>query len=305
LWDWLWDFIYSSNPFADARGYWYPEVFRTHYLDQMWTIPVEFRGSLALFWFLAAAAFLSTRGRRIFACVVVGFSYWWGAIYVGLFLFGMLIADCSFDRHPERLRPRVQLAETESIGAAAPSSTLAPVADEPAPTPSPSRQSIAARLGFVCLALFGMFLMGQPEDEKFDGAPWPWPVLGQVVPPWYPASLGEHFWLSFGAAIFVWAVDSCRVLQLPFEWGFSQYLGDLSFGLYAMHNTINWALYEKFVEPWSIRSFGQDSYWSGALGIIFTTLVMLWAADYFTRIDDRVVWAGKWLESRTFIKSGS
>jgi hypothetical protein len=95
-------------------------------------------------------------------------------------------------------------------------------------------------------------------------------------------------------------VDNCRPLQIPFEWGFSQYLGDISFGVYAMHNTINWVLYIPIVQPWCLQHFG-DGYWSGAPGELFTSLVIIWAADYFTRIDEWVVWTGKWLESKTFI----
>lgn len=284
LWDWFWDFGYSSNPFGPVSGYWTGGVYRTHYLDQMWTIPVEFRGSMALFWFVAAAAFLGTRGRRVFAGVVIVLCYWWGIIYVALFLYGMLIADFSFDRHPERLSG-VRLPRQENAG------------ELPQPKP---RQSVSHKIIFVGLALLGMFFMGQPPDGQYD-AIWPWPYLQHAIPYWYVTELGEHFWLGIGAAIFVFALDNCRMLQIPFEWGFSQYLGRLSFGLYAMHNTINWVVYMRIVQPWGYAHFGDESYWAGAPGMLFTAIVMLWSADYFTRVDDWVVWAGKWLETKTFI----
>lgn len=97
LHDWTWDTIAASSPFADIHGYWSPNVFRTKYLDQMWTIPVEFRGSLVVFWFCAAASFLSTRGRRVFCCVVMALCYLWAAAYASIFLLGVLVADLSFD----------------------------------------------------------------------------------------------------------------------------------------------------------------------------------------------------------------
>lgn len=283
--DWVWDFLSSSNPFGDIRGWWYGAVFRTKYLDQMWTIPVEFRGSLVVFWFCAAAAFLSTRGRRIFAWVVIALCYLWGCIYASLFLLGMLIADVSFDRHPERLQ-RIRLPQQQD------NETLAD---------QPPKQSISAKIGYVCLAIVALFLIGQPSDGQGYSGPFPWQYLSKAIPWYYPGELGEHFWLSIGSSLLVFALDSCRMLQIPFEWGFSQYLGDISFGIYAMHNTVNWCLYIPIVEPWRAAHLG-DGYFSGLPGILFTTLVVLWTADYFTRIDDWVVWFGKWLETRTFIK---
>ncbi|KAL2421786.1 hypothetical protein ABEF95_006785 [Exophiala dermatitidis] len=288
LWDWLWDFIGSSNPMGDIKGWWYGGVFRTHYLDQMWTIPVEFRGSMILFWFCAAAAYLSLRGRRIFACVVIGLCYWWGVVYGALFIFGMLIADYSFDRHPERYqRNAVRLPQQQS-------------ADGSSEKPTQPTQSIPAKIGWCLVTIVALFILGQPANGQWEGF-WLWPTLAKVVPFWYPVELAEHFWLSIGSTLLVLALDNCRMLQIPFELGFSQYLGDLSFGIYAMHNTINWALYQAIVQPWCYQHFG-DGYWSGLPGILFTTVVVLWAADYFTRIDNKVVWFGKWMEERTFIK---
>ncbi|KAK6376001.1 hypothetical protein LTS17_007251 [Exophiala oligosperma] len=292
--DWFWDFGYSSNPFGDIKGFWYGDVFRTHYLDQMWTIPVEFRGSMAVFWFIAAACYMATFGRRLFAWVVIGLCYWWGIIYVALFMYGMLIADYQFDRHPERLQ-KIRLPQQEQ-------DELPEVSEKPQ-TYRNYRKYLKI-VGCLVLLIIGMFLMGQPApyDGHYNRDWWPWGFFEDLIPYWYIAELGEHFWLGIGAAIFVFALDNCRMLQIPFEWGFSQYLGDISFGVYAMHNTINWALYMPIVDPWQKRHFGTQSYWSGALGELFTALVIIWAADYFTRIDELVVKAGRWLESKTFIK---
>lgn len=50
-----------------------------------------------------------------------------------------------------------------------------------------------------------------------------------------------------------------------------------------------------------MEHFGEG-YWSGLPGILVTSVVVLWCADWFGRIDDRVVWFGKWLETKAFIK---
>lgn len=173
--DWAWDFLAASNPFADIRGWWYGGVFRTKYLDQMWTIPVEFRGSLVVFWFCAASAYMSTRGRRSFCLAVITLFYFWGVIYGALFLWGMLIADFSFDRHPERLQ-RIQL----------------PAQQEGNPSSTTKRgQSIYAKIGYVCMLLVAMFLLGQPAESFLIG-PFPWQYLSKVIPWWYQTELAEH-----------------------------------------------------------------------------------------------------------------
>jgi len=281
--DWMWDTAGATNPFADIHGYWSQNVFRTKYLDQMWTIPVEFRGSLVVFWFCAAASCMSTRARRIFCCVVMALCYLWGAAYAGIFLLGVLIADFSFDRYPERLS-RIRLPQQGDLDT----------------VPEKQRkQSPIAKCGYVCLFLVAMFLLGQPPTEYGYANYFLWPYLSKAIPWYYPPELGQHIWLSVGSGLLVLTLDRCRMLQIPLETGFSQYLGDLSFGVYAMHNTVNWVLYRPYVEPWRAVHLG-DGFFSGAPGMLFTTLVILWVADYFTRIDNAIVRFGKWLEAMTF-----
>lgn len=279
---WGWDLIMSSNPFGDIKGWWYGGVFRTAFLDQMWTIPVEFRGSMLVFWFCAASAFLTTRSRRVFALFIIYLLYAWGCIWGALFMFGMLLADYQFDRFPERLQ-RIQLPQQDGDGG----------------PPAKPKDSIRRKVTCVCLLIGGMFLLGQPPPEH--GYTGPFEYLAKLIPSYYPGGLGEHFWLGIGSVMIIFALDNCRMLQIPFEWNFSQYLGDISFGVYAMHNTINWALYMSRIEPWRAHHLG-NGYWSGLPGIILNTIVILWAADYFTRADDWMVWFGKWLETKLFVK---
>jgi peptidoglycan/LPS O-acetylase OafA/YrhL len=91
------------------------------------------------------------------------------------------------------------------------------------------------------------------------------------------------------------------MLQIPFEWRISQYLGDLSFGIYAMHAMLMWVFYDPHVEPFRVYHFGEG-YWSGLPGMVAMVLVVLWCADWFSRIDAWVVWFGKWLETKAFIR---
>ncbi|ETI22174.1 hypothetical protein G647_06247 [Cladophialophora carrionii CBS 160.54] len=310
MWDWFRDFLSASNPFADIKGWWYMEVFRTKYLDPMWTIPVEFRGSIVLFSFCAVAAYLSTRGRRICCAVLILLCYYWGTIYAALFLIGMLIADLQFDRHPERLRSKRQLPQEElhqhQQQQQGTTNNEAPQSSSSSPTnqtftPGKRKDSVIRKISCTLLVIAALFLFGQPKDGWSYQGPFPYDYLSLAIPTWYPVDLGEYFWLSIGATLLVFGLDNCRMLQIPFEWSFSQYLGDISFGVYVMHDIVNWTFYEQVVEPFRVAHFGEG-YWSGLPGMLVTTFVVLWCADWFSRIDDRVVWFGKWLESKAFIQ---
>lgn len=90
---WVLDTIRASNPFAHVTGWWYGDAVGTKYLPQMWTIAVEFRGSMILFLFCATTCRMSPRKRMSVTWICIIASSWWQAQYAGLFLAGMWIAD--------------------------------------------------------------------------------------------------------------------------------------------------------------------------------------------------------------------
>lgn len=281
LWHWCQDFVMSSDPFANVEGWVHEGVFRTMYLEQMWTIPIEYRGSIILFVFCAASCKLSVRSRMVFLWVVVLLCYYWRAIFVAEFLFGMFIAELSFNRHPERLGrlPQVEISEKP---------------------PQRRWQSVVPKVGYSVLLVLGLILLGQPDFGKPLLFAFPWQYLLHFIPPWY-GDAAYTFWLSFGAFFVVLAIDSYPALQTPFTWSFSQYLGELSFGIYAMHVPIVWSLYKGVLEPFRQLHLGQSTF-AYLPGPILTAIVVLWAADYFTRIDRIVVRLGRVLETKTFVK---
>jgi hypothetical protein len=110
VWDWWRDLAKLSNPFSHVEGFWYLGDLNSRYLNQLWTIPVEFRGSMVVFSFCTMACKLSTRHRMILTWILVNAFVYWRVVYAALFLLGMWIADVSLGRHPERLNP-VQLPQ--------------------------------------------------------------------------------------------------------------------------------------------------------------------------------------------------
>ena len=153
-------------------------VFASAYLNVLWTIPAEFRGSIAVFWFLTASTSLSTRARRTFAIVVILLCYLWGILYITSFLVGMLIADFATD-HSQPLEQLQHLPHEDGM-----------------PTKPSKRSKMTATIGWGLLLLLGLFLLGQPPPDDFSSGnyPFPWTYFHAVIPPWYDWRQGEEFW---------------------------------------------------------------------------------------------------------------
>ena len=284
FWDWFTDLLYASDPFTHVNGWIRGGAFTTRYLWQMWTIPVEHRGSIVLFVFCAAACKLSVRSRWIFLWVVVCLSYYWRAVYVAEFLMGMFVADLSLCRHPERLA-KLQLPPLGNMEK----------------SPAGRWHTLTVKIGCVTKLLLGIFLLSQPDDPDTNpDVPFPWTYLLWLAPSWYGEAL-YTFWTSIGALMLILALDNYPTLQIPFNWSFSQYLGQLSFGIYCMHVIVLESLFKPILNPWREEHLGQG--YLACFAVEATaTMCVLWMADYFTRADELVVRFGRRLEARTFQK---
>ncbi|KAK5058590.1 hypothetical protein LTR84_010853 [Exophiala bonariae] len=289
MWNWLLSTIAFSNPFANIDGWMHPGVFFTPYLGQMWTIPIEYRGSIILFCFAISAAKLSVRSRMLYLWVVVLLCYFWRCVYIPEFLLGMFIAELSFLRHPERLgRPTLPMEENEKLSSR--HSKLWQLS-----------KAIATPIGSSIALVIGILLLGQPDPPNLGAAgPFPFQYLVHFIPPWF-GDAAYTFWLSIGAFLVILALDSCTILQQPFTWGFSQYIGDLSFGIYAIHVLWIDVLYLKVLVPWQAIYLG-DSYPAYIPGILVLSICMMWSADYFRRVDRLIVNLSRWLQTISFQK---
>ncbi|KAK5047044.1 hypothetical protein LTR84_006986 [Exophiala bonariae] len=282
--DWSFETIFYCNPFADIRGWYYGGVHNTKYLPTMWTIPVEFRGSVVVFSVCAAMCKLSTRSRMIVCWMIIFSGYLWNALYVSQFLYGVFLADLSLSRNSEHLVWSENPPDAREL-----------------PFEGQSRnQTIPAKIGYCLLFIVGILLLGQPDDTELGvWGQFPWGFLKRFIPWYYDAPSGEYWYLSVGAFLLVLSLESYPALHRPLEWGFSQYIGDLSFGIYAIHPMLLLGFYMTWEEPMREKYLG-DSPWAFVPGLIVMTFLLISGADYFTRMDRKVVQFGKWLQGRTF-----
>lgn len=274
IWHCIRDFAQFCNPFAPALGWFDSNVITNHYDPALWTIPVEFRGSVIVYAFCIAACKLNTRHRMSMCGLLVFSCFGWQAFYAANFLSGVLLADISLSRYPERYISRGPLPFC-SNGALA-------------------QESLRMRSVYTTLCVFSLFLLCQPNDMKYFG----WPFLNSIAPHW--GNYGDgHFWTTIASPLLILSLDSLPSLQTPLLWSFSQYIGDLSFGIYAMH-ILNIHLYWKPVfEPFVQQHF-HDSLLAWLPFTLLHYALILCVADWFERMDRRVVKLGKMLQSRYF-----
>ncbi|KAJ9495457.1 hypothetical protein H2202_008997 [Exophiala xenobiotica] len=280
--DWTWTLVEFLNPFGDIRGYYGDDRVHNKYLGPMWTIPVEFRGSMILFIYVAATCKLRPRTRMILTWISIIACYAWHVLYVAEFLMGMFIAEVGLMRHPERL-----------------SSSRAMAYIDP---PKPSAQSMTSKICYTLLFAIGIFLLGQPSGTSLQWfGDWPWAFLKS----WIPASCdygGRLFWyLSIGAFLTILSLEMYPALQTPLKYGWSQYVGDLSFGIYALHPPIVITVFRQWYEPMRIETFG-DGLLSHVPGLVLIHLLVFSAGDYFSMLDKRVVRMGRWMQEQFFEK---
>ena len=70
-----------------------------------------------------------------------------------------------------------------------------------------------------------------------------------------------------------------------------------------MHVIVKDSFFSRVERPWTASLFpDSQSWWTGVPGNMANTLVVLWMADYFARVDGLVVRLGKRLEEWCFEK---
>jgi peptidoglycan/LPS O-acetylase OafA/YrhL len=76
-------------------------------------------------------------------------------------------------------------------------------------------------------------------------------------------------------------------------------VGELSFGIYALHVPLTFGFYRGWLEPLRAVFLGNSAL-AYIPGFLIMTFVVFVAADYFGRLDKRVVRLGRWLQEKTF-----
>lgn len=265
--------IKMVNPFQNKE--FYPRPMLAH----LWTLPVEFRGSMTVFTILLTLGKITPR-RRIggisvfaFYCIIV---LRWETF---LFVVGIILAELRLIRESVQSPP---LDEFHIY----------------------SRKTFRIRYGngifWMATSVLAIHLGCWPNlgTESTPG----YRILENLTPQLYSAKGPKYvqiFWNTIGAVLLLLALENCEILRRPFLTKFALWLGDISFSLYIVHWTMVFTLGQSITVMFINATAHFD------VGFLFGAIVLygvvFWVADVYTRVgDNRCVEYTRWIQEKCF-----
>ncbi|KAM7203609.1 hypothetical protein V8F20_003904 [Naviculisporaceae sp. PSN 640] len=324
--DWWRQTLETIDPFRATRLFAREDQWQNDYNGALWTIPIEYKGSIQVFVLLLMFGMTKKSWIRWVGILSVA---WWqlvqGDADMTLFCAGLVLAEAHILRQRRTGRGPWEI------------------------TPKPARHLVTVLVFLAALHLLSYPDIGGQDSPGFA-------TLSRMVPEYYYVVLDfggedmermQHYWLSIGAILFVWAVmysppvrplfkiwpwrilsdnDSSEgdrfasdeaeeeeepFLQKLFTNDFCQYLGKISYSLYLWHtpiqNRICWKGYIDAEGAWKaalttaveLEKSGLHNEAAAALGqgrraftwaytwtLIFDGLGVFWISDVFYRSVD-------------------
>ncbi|KAJ4359176.1 hypothetical protein N0V95_002428 [Ascochyta clinopodiicola] len=208
--------------------------FTDNYNGHLWSIPIEFKGSIIVYTVISALS-RCTRNARLWCEVALIFYFlyvvdgWYGALFMG----GMLLCDLDLLALDDE-EPRF-LAKLEGF-----------------------KEFI-----FFHLFLIAMYLGGVPSCESPDGnrdllasSPgWRWLYKLRPQAVWDV----KWFYLTWAAILTVASIPRLPWLKRFFETRFCQYLGRVSFALYLVHGIVIYVLADRLYAAVGFQKNGHKN----------------------------------------------
>lgn len=208
VWSWYAELKNFSFVFNTGGEPWFTYNFH------LWSIPVEMKGSIAIYTILLALS-RTTTNARLWCCggLMFYFMYIADGWYCALFVMGMLLADLDLLSAKNQL-PRI----FQRL--------------------NPYKEFI-----YYHLLVIGLYLAGIPgmnTDVAMLRQNRGWYYLSLLK----PQAVFDYKWfyLFFAASFFVSATPRLPWLRRFFETRFCQYLGRVSYALYLVHGPVLWIL---------------------------------------------------------------
>lgn len=287
-------FIFCSTfPFDIAMSDWDYEEYDPH----QWSIPVEFRGSMALFTVLVAQARMHTGFRLFSTALIFHYLYNTGRIHVSLFFGGLFCAEIDLLR-------QAYYDEYHKLPS--------PLQESPALAPTLRALHLEKQtytMAWLATFVLGYFMISSVREIQDRGNWLPSVITGYVADP-------DVFLLTYGSIITVWSVANCPELGVIFLSPVVLYLGNISYALYLAHGTVIrglgylWlpaTLRMATLTPWS-KTLDKE-WWEGVsngqatlahiLGLMVVAPVTFWYADLlWVHVDVPVVKFARWVETK-------
>ncbi|KAI6247395.1 O-acetyltransferase PaAT-1 [Erysiphe necator] len=281
LWNYYIEFKNFSFVFRGSGNDWLTYNFH------VWSIPVEFRGSIIIYTVLAAFS-RCTVSARLWCTVglIFYFMYITDGAHYAMFLTGMILCDLDL------LSLKGNLPNFFHIF-------------------SPHKKVICYTLFIIGIYLGGVPSFKQEYEILQESPGWRWLSVFK------PQAVFDYKWfyLYWASLFMVFTIPRISTLKRFFEWRFCQYLGKISFAFYLVHGPVLWILGDRLyvAAGWSREVHGGAlPGWinlfplskAGPLGLELSFLlphiiilpVTLWLAEIVTRyIDEPSVRFSQWL----------
>ncbi|KAG6356509.1 hypothetical protein INS49_015897 [Diaporthe citri] len=299
------------NPFqfVPGRTVQYPNPFDGH----LWTIPVEWNGSMMIFLYLTAFVRSKSWIRTSVLLLLIAWACKFGYADQAVFLAGPLLAEASLAWPPYH-----------TCGS---SDEVVAIGDGEKPGRkqwhSYRMTHLLGHSTTILWFLLGCFLCSWPE-QLGPSTPGYRNLASKYTPEAYVGDelAMEVFWISCGAILIMLGLiyspplrlssDDEPLLQRPFTTRFATYLGEISYSMYLCHGSINeivgmrylrpawWAYYAVARDAQALQFENPDDAEAAAmldaanaayikkfvLGTFVNTLVLFWVSDLFNRAVD-------------------
>ena len=286
---WMRSVIELGDPFRPSV---YPGGYDPMYDTNLWTIPVEFHGSMVIFLTLIGLAKVHAPVRLFVLSGLVLYLLYFAYTHLFLFLGGVWLAELGHMREA-RKKDRKSLQE---ILPSDPDRSLLQDSEVP-------QWVTLTNVSWTACFLLALFVLSMPLTD-FGARDSPgFMTLSTLIPLNYRRHFFEdQFWIHLGAMLVVFSVDNSQFLQPLFTNRFSQWLGKISFALYILHGhflyTLGWHLSAKTV-AWT----GAEPGFHYGFGIFLAAVVMypllFWTAHVVAKhVDARSVTFARWLYMR-------
>ncbi|EED17173.1 conserved hypothetical protein [Talaromyces stipitatus ATCC 10500] len=279
---------------------------------QLWTMPVEYRGSCVIYLFIIGLASWKRNFRLWTLPTLAVYFLWYGIWDIFGFLWGLWLAERTvgsngFADHRTAEHEMHSLNEMNEVtdDYFEDSEKLLPLYRFPARNywrrfATSSRMALASNILTAAAFMMGIHLLCLGDDGHLTpGYQW---LEALNSHKWKDNWQVYHWcWKSVGASLLVYAVSNSRMLQKPLNTRFVQYLGKISFSLYLVHQAI-YHLWRDPLRNWIYLTISGSPY-PGTAGADPVSFHLTWwisgfilgpivaiAAHYYTiYVDNRCV----------------
>lgn len=255
---------------------------------QLWTMPLEFRGSLIVYITVLGLAFWRPQLRRIALALLTAYWFYFGLWDIFAFLSGLYLAEMRILSS----NPTDDDYTLPFHGKAFPTFNFKGI------DPGMIRTIFCFTFGLwlVCLSDDGFLPPGYQFLKLVESSRWEgdWAIVSKI-------------WKTTGSLLVVYAISKSSILQRPLDSRPVQYLGKISFSLYLVHQSVYHLVRDPILgvlwyvatrEPYPGTSEASNHTapfaFTWLVGFVILSVINLYVADLFTKyVDERCVQIAK------------